>query len=185
MQLTVEKTSIEGLIILAGKVFRDSRGFFAESYHKEHFRDHGLDYEFVQENHSRSSYKVLRGFHYQDMRAPMGKLVRCTAGAILDVAVDLRLNSPTLGQWLGVQLSADNMKQFMVPVGFGHAFVTLTDFAEVQYKCTGYYDSSAEGNIAWNDPSIGVEWPFEDPLLSDRDKKGKSLEEYLARPAFT
>jgi dTDP-4-dehydrorhamnose 3,5-epimerase len=185
MELKVEETSIEGLVILESNVFQDERGFFTENYHKQHFLDHGLSCEFVQENHSRSAYKVLRGFHYQDMSAPMGKLVRCTVGTIWDVAVDLRINSPTFGQCLGVELSADNMKQFMVPVGFGHAFVTLTYFAEVQYKCTGYYNSSSEGNIAWNDPALGVDWPFDDPILSDRDNNGNSLDDYLANPAFT
>ncbi len=127
----------------------------------------------------------MRGFHYQDMSAPVGKLIRCTVGAIFDVGVDLRVKSPTFGQWVGVELSADNMKQFMLPSGFGHAFVTLTDFAEVQYKCTGYYTPSSEGSIAWNDPDIGVDWPFDDPLLSSRDQKATSLAEYLKNPAFT
>jgi len=176
---------MEGVVVIETDFFRDERGFFIENYHKRRFMTNGLNYEFVQDNHSRSAYKVLRGFHYQDMSAPMGKLVRCTLGKILDVVVDLRLESPTLGQWIGVELSAENMKQLMVPVGFGHAFITLSDFAEVQYKCTGYYTSSSEGTIAWHDPDIAVDWPVKDPILSNRDKNGMSLKEYLKKSAFT
>ena len=114
----------------------------------------------------------------------MGKLVRCTVGAVLDVAVDLRVGSPTFGQWVGEELSADNMRQIMVPPGYGHAFATLSDFAEVHYKCTGLYTPESEGGVRWNDPEIGVKWPFDDPVLSGRDQQSGSLQDYLKEPAF-
>jgi len=184
MEIHVTPTKLEGVVIIDTDFFRDERGFFIEYYHKQRFAEHGLGYEFVQDNHSRSAYRVLRGLHYQDMTAPMGKLVRCTAGRVLDVAVDLRLGSPTLGQWVGVELSAENMRQIMVPVGFAHGFLTLSDFAEVQYKCTGFYTPSSEGGIAWDDPDIGIDWPIRAPILSRRDQNNPGLREYLKNPAF-
>jgi dTDP-4-dehydrorhamnose 3,5-epimerase len=184
MDIHVTPTKLDGVVIVDTDFFRDERGFFIEVYHKQRYAEHGLDYDFVQDNHSRSARGVLRGFHYQDMTAPVGKLVRCTVGAVLDVAVDLRVGSPTFSQWVGVELTADNMRQVMVPEGFGHAFVTLSDFAEVHYKCTGLYDPPSEGTVAWNDPDIGVEWPVANPVLSNRDQNGMSLKHYLERPAF-
>lgn len=184
MDIHVTPTKLEGVVVIDTDFFRDERGFFIEVYHKERYAEAGLDYEFVQDNHSRSAQKVLRGFHYQDMTAPMGKLVRCTVGAVLDVAVDLRVGSPTFGEWVAVELSADNMRQVMVPDGFGHAFATLSEFAEVHYKCTGLYTPSAEGGVRWNDPQIGVEWPFDDPVLSGRDAASPGLQDYLKAPAF-
>ena len=184
MSFTVSDTDIQGLVIVEPKVFGDDRGFFFESYNKQKFADIGLDYEFVQDNHSLSSVKVLRGIHYQDMTAPLGKLVRCTAGAILDVGVDLRVGSPTFGHWVGVELSSETRRQLILPVGFGHAFATLSESAEVQYKSTGNYEPAAEGTIAWDDPDIGIEWPFDDPVLSEKDKSGMSLKQYLEEPAF-
>lgn len=184
MEITVTPTKLGGVVLIDTHFFRDERGFFIEVWHQETYRRHGLDLTFVQDNHSRSKQKVLRGFHYQDMTAPMGKLVRCTAGAILDVAVDLRVSSPTFGQWVAAELTAQNMRQIYVPEGFGHAFATLSDFAEVQYKCTGLYTPSSEGTVAWNDPEIGVEWPFADPVLSERDSRAMSLADYRRDPAF-
>lgn len=184
MDIHVTPTKLDGVVVIDTDFFRDERGFFIEVYHKERYAEAGLDYEFVQDNHSRSAQKVLRGFHYQDMTAPMGKLVRCTVGAVLDVAVDLRVGSPTFGEWVAVELSADNMRQVMVPDGFGHAFATLSEFAEVHYKCTGLYTPSAEGGVRWNDPQIGVEWPFDDPVLSGRDAASPGLQDYLKAPAF-
>ena len=157
--------------------FRDDRGFFIEAYHKERYQEAGIAYEWVQDNHSRSGAKVLRGLHYQDMTAPMAKLVRCTVGAILDVAVDLRVGSPTFGEWVGAEITAENMRQILVPEGFGHGFATLSEFAEVQYKCAGFYAPAAEGGIAWNDPEIGIEWPIDDPVLSERDRNAPPLAE--------
>lgn len=186
MDIRVVPTKLDGVVIVDTDFVRDERGFFIETYHKRRFAEHGLDYGFVQDNHSRSGRGVLRGIHYQDLTAPMAKLVRCTLGCVFDVAVDLRVGSPTFARWIGVELSAQNMTQLMVPVGFGHAFLTLSDVAEVQYKCTGYYTPSAEACLAWNDPDIGIEWPTSaPPILSARDREGVSLKQYLQNPAFT
>jgi len=165
-------------------VNRDDRGFFFESYQRERYQAHGIADEFVQDNHSRSAQGVLRGIHYQDRSGPMSKLVRCTAGSILDVAVDLRVGSPTFGAWVAEELTADNMFQLFVPVGFGHAFLTLSETADVLYKCGGYYAAKAEGAVAWNDPQIGIRWPRTDPILSGKDRQAPSLAEYAAHPAF-
>jgi dTDP-4-dehydrorhamnose 3,5-epimerase len=185
METHVTPTELEGVVLIDIDFFRDERGFFIESYHRARFSEQGLDYEFLQDNHSGSRAKVLRGLHYQDETAPMGKLVRCTEGAIYDVAVDLRAGSPTFGHWTGAELSAENMRQIMVPSGFAHGFVTLSDRAQVQYKCTGYYTPSAEGTISWNDPDIDIQWPVPDPILSARDQAGMSLREYQSKPAFS
>jgi len=123
--------------------------------------------------------------HYQNMQAPMGKLLRCTVGEIFDVAVDLRTLSKTFGKWFGVYLTAENMRQLFVPVGFAHGFATVSDVAEVQYKQTGYYTPSVEGGIAWNDPDVGIEWPLDHPVLSEKDAKQMSLAQYRAHPAFS
>ena len=184
METIARPTPLESLLVIEIKYTRDERGFFIESYHKERFAKLGIADEFVQDNHSSSVARVLRGFHYQDMTAPMAKLVQCTWGAIFDVAVDLRLGSPTFGKWFGIELTAQNMLQMFVPVGFAHGFATLSEAAEVQYKCTGYYSPSAEGTLAWNDPQVGVAWPLRDPILSERDRNGMSLREYVERPAF-
>lgn len=177
-------TPIADLVVVEIDYFRDERGFFIESWHQRDFAAAGLDLTFVQEGHSRSGYKVLRGLHYQDLTAPMGKLLRCTVGRIFDVAVDLRPSSATYGRWFGVELSAENQRQLYVPVGFAHGFATLSEVAEVQYKQTGFYTPPSEGTIAWNDPDIGIEWPFTDPILSKRDQSGMSFKDYCARPAF-
>lgn len=178
-------TALPGVIIIEPRVFQDARGFFFESYHAEKFAALGLNEMFVQDNHSRSLKGVLRGLHYQDMRAPMGKLVRCTVGAIYDVAVDLRVGSPTFGKWVGVELSAENFRQLWVPVGFGHGFCVMSEVAEVQYKCTGVYAPETEGVIQWNDPEIGIDWPVTAPVISARDAAGQSLTAYGQSPAFT
>ncbi len=183
-ELTIHKTKLDGVVIIDINAFRDNRGFFIENYHEKRFRDSGLAYTFVQDNHSRSGAKVLRGLHYQDMTAPMGKLVRCTVGVLFDVAVDLRVGSPTFGQWVGVELSADNMRQILVPPGFAHGIATLSDVAEVQYKCSGHYAPASEGAIRWNDPDVGIEWPFDDPLVSAKDANAESLQDYLKKPRF-
>lgn len=184
MSLHIEPTSLEGVLLVKPRIFRDARGFFLESYHKRAYAAAGLEVEFVQDNHSRSQANVLRGLHYQDLSAPLGKLVRCTRGVIFDVAVDLRVGSPTFACWLGVELSEENGHQLWIPPGFGHGFVALSDWADVQYKCTGYYAPAAEGAVSWNDPDIGVRWPVTTPLISDRDARALSLREYLLRPAF-
>ena len=184
MGLRVVPTRLLDVLVIETDSHQDERGFFLESYHKARYAEHGIKDEFVQDNHSGSRRGVLRGFHYQDDSAPMSKLVRCLSGEILDVAVDLRVGSPTFGRWAGVELSAANRRQVLVPHGFGHAFLTLTEDAEVLYKCTGFYSPAAEGTVAWNDPDIGVEWPIARPLLSPRDERGMSLRQYLQRPAF-
>jgi dTDP-4-dehydrorhamnose 3,5-epimerase len=184
MEIHVTPTELDGVVLIDTDAARDERGFFIESYHRERFARHGLDYDFVQDNHSRSCQMVLRGLHYQDRSAPMGKLVRCTVGRVLDVAVDIRLGSPTFGRWVAAELSADNMRQIMIPGGFAHAFLTLSDVAEVQYKCTAYYTPEAEGGLVWNDPEIGIEWPVAAPVLSKRDRGAQSLAEYRLSPAF-
>ena len=184
MKTHLTSTPLAGLVIVDIDFFEDERGFFIESWHKRDFAAAGLDLAFVQEGHSRSGRGVLRGLHYQDMTAPMGKLLRCTVGRIFDVAVDLRVSSPSFGRWFGIELSAENKRQIFVPVGLAHGFATLSDVAEVQYKQSAFYTPSSEGTIAWNDPDIGVAWPISDPILSKRDQAGMSLKTYVQNPAF-
>lgn len=153
-------------------VHGDERGFFMETWHRSRFAEHGIDADFVQDNHSRSVRGTLRGLHYQ-IRKPQGKLVRVTLGEVFDVAVDLRRSSPTYGQWVAERLSAGNRRMLWVPAGFGHGFYVLSDAAECLYKCSDYYSPEDERCILWNDPEIAVAWPLEGPpLLSPRDAHG-------------
>lgn len=184
MSFTIADTSLMGVLVIEPRVFRDARGFFVESYHQQRLAQVGFTEIFVQDNHSRSTYGVLRGLHYQNSTAPMGKLVRCTRGAIFDVAVDLRIGSPTFAQWYGLELTEENFKQLWIPSGFAHGFVTLTDMADVQYKCTNVYTPTAEGSIRWDDEQINVRWPISQPILSNRDQQAQSLADYLLAPAF-
>jgi dTDP-4-dehydrorhamnose 3,5-epimerase len=184
MKITVTKTALEGVVLIDTKYFQDERGFFMESWHQRDFADAGLNLTFKQDGHSRSERGVLRGLHYQDMTAPMGKLLRCTAGVIFDVAVDLRVGSPTFGKWISVELSADNKRQIYIPEGFAHGFQAVSDVVEVQYRQTGFYTPASEGTLSWNDPEVGVAWPIATPTLSARDQKGMSLKQYLEKPAF-
>ncbi len=185
MSITLTPTALDGVVILEPRAFGDARGFFYESYRKDQLAALGLNIDFVQDNHSRSAKGVLRGIHYQGPPQPQLKLVRCTLGRILDVAVDLRVGSPTLGKWVTVELSADNRKQLLVPAGFGHGFLTLSDVAEVQYKVDAYYAPQAEGAIVWNDRDIGVDWGLtEAPTVSARDAQAPSFAAYLRAPAF-
>jgi dTDP-4-dehydrorhamnose 3,5-epimerase len=184
MKICVVPTAIDRLLIVETEYFHDDRGFFIEAWHQRHYADQGLEYRFVQDNHSRSGRGVLRGLHYQDMTAPMAKLVRCTRGAVLDVAVDLRVGSPTFGRHLAVELSDQNMRQVLVPAGFAHGFLTLSEEADVQYKCSGFYAPAAEGALLWNDPELEIAWPVAEPLLSEKDRRSPSLRDYLERPAF-
>lgn len=171
-----EKTKIEGVYIITPDVFGDNRGFFMESWSQRKMEEAGLHYDFVQDNHSMSAVKgTLRGIHFQKGEWCQAKLVRCTRGAVLDVAVDLRKKSPTYKQWVAVELSADNKKQFLIPRGFGHGFVTLTDDVEFLYKADNYYAPEADGGIRWNDPDIAVDWGVENPILSEKDKKNPFL----------
>lgn len=174
--MNIIETAIEGLLIIEPKVFGDERGFFMESWNARAFREAGLDIDFVQDNHSRSSRGVLRGLHYQQP-GPQGKLVRVTAGAVYDVAVDMRRSSPTFGQWVGVELSAANKRMFWVPEGMAHGFLCLEDGTDFLYKCRGYYDPAHEHSLLWNDPTLGIDWPLDGitPQLSAKDEAGKPL----------
>ena len=184
MKTRVTPTPIPDLVIVDVDYFQDERGFFIESWSKRDFADAGLPHDFVQDSHSRSMKQVLRGLHYQDMRAPTAKLVRCTVGRILDAAVDLRVSSPTFGKWFTIELTAENKTMLFVPVGFAHGFAALSDVCEVQYKQTDHYQPATEGGIVWNDPDVGIEWPFHDPILSNRDRNQQTLQQYLKNPAF-
>ena len=185
MRTDIRPARLEGVLVVDVGAFRDERGFFLESWHRRTFAEAGLDVDFVQDNHSRSARGVLRGLHYQDLSAPMGKLVRCTLGRVYDVAVDLRAGSPTYGEWEAFELSDENLRQVWIPAGFGHGFATLSDLADVQYKCSGYYTPAAEGAVAWNDPDLAVDWPVDSPTVSERDRGAPSFAEYRSRPAFT
>lgn len=172
------KTKLEGVYILIPKVFGDHRGFFMESWRRRTMEEAGLFYDFVQDNHSLSTAKgTLRGIHFQKGDKAQAKLVRCVRGAVLDVAVDLRHDSPTYKQWIGVELSEENKKQLLIPRGFGHGFVTLTDHVEFLYKTDNYYAPEADGGIRWNDPDIGVDWGIDHPVLSEKDTKNPFLKD--------
>lgn len=173
------KTKIKDLYIIEPKVFGDNRGYFMESYNKEHFYEAGLTMTFVQDNESKSCKGVLRGLHFQTQHT-QGKLVRVTKGSVFDVAVDLRKGSPTYGQWEGVVLTDENKKQFYVPEGFAHGFLVLSDEAIFNYKCTDFYSPEYDSGLLWNDPDVGIEWPLEgidNILLSEKDKVQKKLKE--------
>ena len=177
MPYSVTATALPEVLVLEPKVFGDTRGFFYESYnHRDFAEATGLDVEFVQDNHSRSAKGVLRGIHYQLVK-PQGKLVRVVAGAVWDVAVDLRRSSPRFGKWAGVELSADNRRQLWVPPGFGHAFLTLSEHAEFLYKTTDYWYPEHERSIAWNDPELAIAWPLEGalPSLANKDAQAPGL----------
>ena len=170
---------IEGLYVIEPTVFKDERGYFVETYNQNDMKEAGLDMVFVQDNQSMSTRGVLRGLHFQK-QFPQGKLVRVVRGKVFDVAVDLRSDSKTYGKWFGVELSAENMKQFYIPEGFAHGFLVLSDEAEFCYKCTDFYHPGDEGGLAWNDPEIGVEWPLEegvDLIISEKDQKWKGLKD--------
>jgi dTDP-4-dehydrorhamnose 3,5-epimerase len=184
MKTHVTPTPLAGLRVVDIDFPKDERGFFIEVWNQRDFAAAGIPDAFVQDSHSASRFGVLRGLHYQDLRAPMAKLVRCTVGRILDVALDLRVSSPTFGRWFSIELNAENKSQLYVPVGFAHGFLTLSDYCEVQYKQTGLYAPETEGGIAWNDPDVGIRWPIDNPILSGRDCKQNTLAEYLRKPAF-
>lgn len=173
------ETDLPGVIIIEPKVFGDDRGFFMESWNARVFEAAGIHGPWVQDNHSRSAKGVLRGLHYQ-VRQTQGKLVRATAGAVFDVAVDLRRSSPHFGKWTGVELSAENRRMLWVPPGFAHGFLTLSETADFQYKCTDYYAPEWERALIWNDPAIGIDWPLaagEAPSLSAKDAAGLTLDQ--------
>lgn len=178
-KITVEETPIEGLKVISPTVFGDSRGYFMETYNFNDFKEVGIDMNFVQDNQSASKRGVLRGLHFQK-QFPQDKLVRVIKGEVFDVAVDLRKDSKTYGQWYGVRLSEDNKKMFFIPKNFAHGFLVLSDYAEFTYKCTDFYHPDDEGGIIYNDPGIAVEWPIEEGMeliMSDKDKKWPTLKE--------
>ena len=178
-KITVTPCDIEGLYVIEPTVFKEERGYFVETYNQNDMKEAGLDMVFVQDNQSMSTRGVLRGLHFQK-QFPQGKLVRVVRGKVFDVAVDLRSDSKTYGKWFGVELSAENMKQFYIPEGFAHGFLVLSDQAEFCYKCTDFYHPGDEGGLAWNDPEIGVEWSLEegvDLIISEKDQKWKGLKD--------
>ncbi len=178
-KITVTPCDIEGLYVIEPTVFKDERGYFVETYNQNDMKEAGLDMVFVQDNQSMSTRGVLRGLHFQK-QFPQGKLVRVVRGKVFDVAVDLRSDSKTYGKWFGVELSAENMKQFYISEGFAHGFLVLSDEAEFCYKCTDFYHPGDEGGLAWNDPEIGVGWPLEegvDLIISEKDQKWKGLKD--------
>ncbi len=170
------ETKLGGLVLIEPEVHGDDRGFLVETYRDELWRDLGADISTAQENHSRSGANILRGLHFQTSPG-QAKLVRCMRGRIWDVAVDLRRDSPTYGQWEGYELDDEKHRQFLVPVGFAHGFCVLSDVADVAYKLSSLYDPATEAGIAWDDPDVGVEWPISEPMLSERDKTAPRLSE--------
>ncbi len=184
MPLRIESVHLNEIVVILPQVQGDSRGFFVETFRADQFKELGLPTEFVQDNHSRSSKGVLRGLHFQ-YDPPMGKLMRVTSGAAFLVAVDVRKGSPTLGQWFGLEVSAENKKQVWAPYGFARGFYALTDACEVQYKCTGFYNAQGEGAINCGDPQIGIQWPGDlvTAQASKRDREAQTLAQWLASPS--
>lgn len=180
--MQVTKTKLDGVLIIEPKVFGDARGWFMETWSERKFEAAGLAFNFVQDNQSYSAQKgTLRGLHYQTAPFAQAKLVRCTRGKLLDVAVDIREGSETFTQWVAVELTAENKKQLLIPRGFAHGFITLTDDVEIQYKADNFYAPECDGNIRWDDPQIGVDWGFAPTILADKDAKAPTLAERLQR----
>lgn len=177
MNLKIEKTPLEGLIIMAPLSFEDSRGYLAETYHQEKYRHFGVNCEFVQDNQSYSVRGVLRGLHAQ-LKKPQAKLVRAVSGEIFDVAIDARPNSPTFGQWHGDYLSGANLRQLFIPEGFLHGFCVLSETAIVHYKCSALYESGDQWGILWNDPELAIDWPLDSPVISEKDRQNISWKKF-------
>ena len=178
--MEVHQTRLAGVLIIEPRVHGDERGFFVETYQADRYREAGIEAAFVQDNHSRSTRGTLRGMHAQLAR-PQAKLVRTIQGSILDAVVDIRRDSPTFGEWIAVELSAENFRQIYVPVGFAHGFCVLSETAEVEYKCSDLYDPGSEMTLLWNDPAVGIEWPISDPVLSAKDAAGEPLAAWTDR----
>lgn len=174
--MKVHPCELEGLLLIEPDVFGDSRGFFLESYNRRRYRDAGIDFEFVQDNFSLSRRGTLRGMHFQNPQ-PQGKLVSVCQGEVFDVAVDIRRDSPTFGRWFGVTLSAENRRQLFVPPGFAHGFVVTSEQALFHYKCTDFYAPKSELGFRWDDPDVGIKWPVENPILSQRDSAAAFLKD--------
>lgn len=181
MQIRTEKTTIRDVIVVYPELFKDDRGFFTEVYRKDQFEEQGLPGAFVQFNHSGSVKSTVRGLHFQ-WSPPMGKLMRVTSGRAYLVAVDIRKGSPTLGKWFGTELAGEEAKMVWAPAGFARGFCVTSDYAEIQYLTTGVYNNKAESGILWNDPTLGINWPVSDPILSGKDKAAQTLAQWLARP---
>ncbi|HXW92983.1 MAG TPA: dTDP-4-dehydrorhamnose 3,5-epimerase [Terriglobales bacterium] len=179
--MQIESRHLGDVCVLVSKAFEDDRGFFTEVFRADQFKSLGLPTEFVQDNHSGSVCGVLRGLHFQ-WNPPMGKLMRVTRGTAFLVAVDIRKGSPTLGKWFGAELSAQDRRQIWAPAGFARGFCVLSDYAEIQYKCTGTYNSKGESGIRWDDPAIGISWPITNVQLSEKDRKAQTLEHWLSLP---
>ena len=177
MPFTFKKLSIPVVVLIEPKVFEDNRGFFMENYKYSEFSDFGIKDNFTQDNHSKSVKGVLRGLHFQMLPKAQAKLVRCIKGEIFDVAVDIRKGSPTFGKWVGEILSEENKKMLYIPIGFAHAFCVLSDEAEINYKSSDEYSQENERAIAWNDPTININWPIKNPIVSEKDAKNDSLDE--------
>lgn len=176
-----QKTTLEGAYLIKPKVFNDERGFFMENYSKKKFEEAGIFADFVQENHSMSVTKgVLRGLHFQNPGFTQAKLVRVTKGTVYDVIVDLRKDSPTFGKWEGFELSANNYNMLFVPRGFAHGFCTTEDYTEFQYACDDFYAPESEGAIAWNDPTLKIYWPVENPILSKKDSEAQLFANFVS-----
>ncbi len=177
MRVYKTETSIKDVFLIKNEIFNDERGFFREVYNKHEFKNVGLPYKFVQLNHSRSAKNILRGLHFQ-WDPQMGKLMRVIHGEAYLVAVDIRIDSPTFGEWFGEIVSDKNQLQIWAPAGCARGFCVLSDFAEVEYLCTGTYNASCESGIAWNDSDINIDWPIDNPILSEKDQNAQSLEEW-------
>lgn len=181
MPFVIESRHFGEVVVLTAEAFADGRGYFMEAFREDQFRELALPASFVQDNHSYSRKGVVRGLHFQ-WDPPMGKLMRVTRGAAFLVAVDLRVGSPTLGKWVGIEATAEGRKQVWAPACFARGFCALTEDVEVQYKCTGVYNSKAESAIRWDDPAIGIAWPLRDVIVSDKDRNAQTLNEWLASP---
>ena len=181
MAFEIESRHLEDVIVIVGTAYADDRGYFMENYRNDEFQTLGLPGTFVQDNHSRSRKGVVRGLHFQ-WSPPMGKLMRVTRGAAFLVAVDLRIGSPTLGKWVGVEATPENRRQVWAPASFARGFCALAEDTEVQYKCTGTYNGKAESGIRWDDPAIGIEWPIGNVIISDKDRNAQTLAQWLSSP---
>ena len=176
--MEIIETNLKGLLVIKPKVFEDERGYFFESYNYQLFKQAGLDFNFVQDNQSLSQTGVLRGLHFQNNPNAQGKLVRVISGSVFDVAVDIRKKSPTYGQWFGLELTEQNKWMMYIPEGFAHGFATLQDFTVFSYKCTNFYNKASEDCIFWNDSDLAINWPIENPILSDKDLLGRHMKDF-------
>ena len=186
VNMEIIPTRFPGLWVIQPKVFEDHRGFFVETYNQRDFISHGIYYDFVQDNHARSEQVgVLRGLHFQTPPAAQAKLVRVTRGSVYDVVVDIRKGSPTYGQWYGEELSGKNFRQMLIPKGFAHGYVTLEPKTEFQYKVDGFYAPEHDGGLRWDDPDIGIPWPVDEPILSDKDKRLPLMKDFDSPFVYT